>query len=85
MAPEAALSVWEVYYCSSVVKILREKSRGAASDAHSDGSISMLTKREITDITDISQNPDFGQNLKISFVLRALNHYKRFVSQLRFA
>ena len=39
---------------------------------------------KITDITDISQNRDFGQNLEISFVLRALNHYKRFLLRLRF-
>ena len=39
---------------------------------------------EITDIADIGQNRDFGQNLEISLVLRVINHYKRFLLRLRF-
>ena len=43
-----------------------------------------VDETKMTDITDIGQNRDFCQNLKISFVFSALNHYKRFLRRLRF-
>ena len=65
------------------MEVFEEISGVIPSDAYQMDRSSLL-HHENRGISDIGKNHDFHQNLKISFVWRALNHYKRFVRQLRF-
>ena len=58
--------------------------RCAPIGCSSDGSISSVDTAKSPISAKINQKPDFDQNLKIFFVLTALNHCKRFQRRLRF-